>query len=76
MGRVECDNAITVHIRHNPSAGGVLFDSEAWVQPNEFEYFMLECIGKYPIGDGSNLAIKRRVYPPERRVDSNSRFGL
>jgi hypothetical protein len=66
----------TKHGGNTDGVDGVLCNCTVTVQPNEFEYIMLERSWEYDARTGSSIFVERRVYPLERRVDYNSRFGL
>jgi hypothetical protein len=76
MGRIECANTITELVRNKPSADSVLCDCTTRIQTDESLYLVIECSRKHLLGIDGSIVVKHRVYPPERRVDSNSRFGL
>jgi copper chaperone CopZ len=74
--RIECANTITEYIRNLPGPDSVLCDCTTRVQTNEHEYYFIECVRKHTLGVDGSIVVKHRVYPTERRVDSNSSFGL
>jgi hypothetical protein len=76
MGRIECANTISELVRNNPGADSVLCDCTTRLQTDEFQYLVIECSRKHMLGIGGSIVVKHRVYPPQRRVDSNSRFGI